>query len=323
MAPVSRDRAQLLLVGGLVIAVGLVGLAIVLNSGIYTHNLASRADPIASEAAGHTAVVRDSVGGLVEFAVRQHPDREGEQVHNVTAGVSNVSDLLAREAAGRAVLTNATVAATTNGTKVNQTAETGDRAFTSAAVDYDWEVVTGAEGIRAFRMDVRRTSLDDHAGVTFGDFTGDEFNVTFAPSSGDDWNVSVYRDSGTDTTIVTVTNVDTGRSFGPCTDDTGSRTEIDVTDATVAGEPCDALRRLDALATPFDLEFHNAGEAEGSYGLVVVDALDVDDTNLADAGDPGPSELDTLYSVDVVVRFRSQRVDFRTTITVAPGELDG
>lgn len=313
----DRDRAQLLLVGGLVIAVGLVGLAIVLNSGIYTHNLASRADPTASEAAGHAVVVRDSTAGLVEFAVRHHPDDTSAQVQNVTPGVENVSELHARGSAGHAVLTNATVATTVNGSTVNQT---GDRNFTDRDGDADWRVADDAHGVRKFRMDVNRSYLTDEGGLLPLPLSSTVFNVTFVPNLGSDVVVSVYRD-GT-TTVVTVTDEGSGRSFGPCTDATGSRTEIDLTGATVAGEHCGALERLGDLSRPYDVRFDNADSVNGSYSLVANTTM----TNLGDVGspgDPGPSGLQTLYGVWVEVRFQSQRVDYAANVTVAPGEPDG
>jgi hypothetical protein len=300
-------RAQLVLVGGLVIAVGLVALAIVLNSGIYTHNLASRADPIASEAVGHAAVVDDSVEGLVEFAVRHHPDDFTAQEANVTTGVSNVSELVARESARRGVLTNATVAATYPGTTVNQT---GDREFTDQSGTDDWEVATDAHGVRDFGMEVEHSSLE--SGSDFEDV----FNVTFRSPSAD-VVVSVYDGGGW--TAVLVTNTTSGRSFGPCTD--GSlRTGIDLTGATVAGEHCAALEQLGDLSRPFDLRFDDAGNVTGSYSLV---ANTTTVGNAATTTGPGPGQFETLYSVRVEVRFQSHRVDYRTDVTAAPGEPDG
>jgi hypothetical protein len=306
----TRDRAQLILVGGLVIAVGLVGLAIVLNSGIYTHNLASRADPTASEAVGHAAVVRDSAGGLVEFAVRHHPDQFAAQETNVTDGVSNVSELLARDSARYGVLTNVTVAAAFEGRTVNQT---GDRNFTDDATSTDWRVADDARGVREFGMEVEGSSLNGSSVP----LSPGVFNVTFDPASGSELTVSLYEDGGR--TALMVTDEGTGRSFGPCTD-AGTRTEVDLTGATVAGEHCPALGRLNDLSRPFDVEFDNADNVSGSYSLVV-NTTSVG--NVAGAGDSGPSGLDTLYSVRLDVQFRSQRVDYRTIITVAPGEPDG
>ena len=312
MAPVTgdRDRAQLILVGGLVIAVGLVGLAIVLNSGIYTHNLASRADPTASQAVGHTVVVRDSVGGLVEFAVRHHPNDLAAQEANVTDGLPKVSELLARESSRRSVLTNVTVTATVGGRTVQQT---GDRVFTDGAGAEDWEVADDAGGVRSFRMDVERDSLNESSPP----LQGGVFNVTF-DSGGGDVVVSIYEDGGA--TGVMVTDEAAGRSFGPCTDTSGSWTGIDLTGATVAGEHCAALERLDGLSPPFDVEFADAANVSGTYSLVV-DTIDLG--NVVPVGNSGPSALETLYGVRVEVRFQSQRVDYRTTIEVAPGEPDG
>ena len=314
MAPVipdpDRDRAQLVLVGGLVIAVGLVALAIVLNSGIYTHNLASRADPIASEAVGNAAVVRDSVEGLVEFAVRHHPNDASTQAANVSAGVSGVSELAARESARRGVLTNATVTATSTGTTVYQT---GPRDFTDGLGAADWEVASSANGVRDFQMQVQLSSLESSSSPP----ADTVFNVTFE-APGDDLAVSVYEDGGA--TSVVVENVDTGRTFGPCVDG-GSSTVIDLTDATVGGEHCAALERLADLQEPFDVRYNDADEVEGSYSLVANTASVSPD--LVPIGDSGPSRMDTLYAVRVEVRFQSHRVDYRTIVTAAPGEPDG
>ena len=229
--------------------------------------------------------------------------------------VSNVSDVLARGSAGRAVLTNATVVAAVNGTTVSQTS---DRNFSDASSppDEDWTVAADAHGVREFGMTVDRSSLEDQSGLGFGLFSGDTFNVTFRSASAT-YNVSVYRDSGAGTTEVAVTNATSGRSFGPCTDDTGSETEIDLTGATVGGEHCPALERLGAVPEPFDVEFANADSVYGTYSLVANTSI-VPGT----MGSPGPGEEDTLYAVWVDVRFQSQRVDYRTNVTVAPGEID-
>jgi hypothetical protein len=304
-----RDRAQLILVGGLVIAVGLVALAIILNSGIYTHNLASRADPTASETASHTNVVRDSVGGLIQYETRQHPDDPVTQVQNVTAGTANVSAQIAMDSARRGVLTNSTLTATVDGTTVNQT---GDRNFTDGAKAADWEVASDAYGVREFRMEVVESSLESSSPP----LSSSVFSVTF-DSGGDDFRVSVYEDGGL--TSVLVTNTDTGRSFGPCTD-SGTRTEIDLTGATVAGEHCAALERLADLSEPFDVEFDNADNVTGSYSVV---ANTTTVGSVGSPGDTGPSGMDTLYAAWVEIRFQSQRVDYRTNVTVAPGEFDG
>jgi hypothetical protein len=311
VATVSRDRAQLLLVGGLAIAVGLVALAVVLNSGIYTHNLASRADPTASEAVGYGAVVRDSTEGLVEFAVAHHPNDFTAQEANVTAGVVDVSGGIARESAGHGLLTNATVAATFEGRTVNQT---GDRVFTDQDGDTDWEVADDAHGVRTFRMDVQRSSLNESSLPVYSG----AFNVTFDPASGGDLIVSLYRD-GSGSTVVRVTDEGTGRTFEPCADDTGTRTVVDLTGATVAEDHCPALERLGDVPRPFDVEFSDTDNVTGTYDLVV------NTTTVGDVGAPGasgPSGLETLYSVHLELRFRSQRVDYATTVTAAPGEPD-
>jgi hypothetical protein len=62
----SHDRGQLILLGGLTLAVLLVGLAVILNAAIYSENLASRGDAIGADDA---LVFRDetetAVSGLI------------------------------------------------------------------------------------------------------------------------------------------------------------------------------------------------------------------------------------------------------------------
>ena len=61
-----RDRAQLMLVTALALAVVLVVLVLLVNTAIYTENLATRGvDVGADDALEHRAAVVDGVGGVV------------------------------------------------------------------------------------------------------------------------------------------------------------------------------------------------------------------------------------------------------------------
>ena len=51
MSEPSRERGQLILLGGLTLAVLLVALAVILNAAIYSENLASRGDAIGADEA--------------------------------------------------------------------------------------------------------------------------------------------------------------------------------------------------------------------------------------------------------------------------------
>ncbi|MCL7418278.1 MAG: hypothetical protein M8354_10625, partial [Halalkalicoccus sp.] len=71
MAPLNRpepDRGQLILVTGVTIAVILVALVVLLNTVIYTENLATRGiDSGADDALEYRATVVGSVGELIEY----------------------------------------------------------------------------------------------------------------------------------------------------------------------------------------------------------------------------------------------------------------
>jgi len=67
MADVNRDRGQLIILTGLIVAVTMVAMVLLLNTAIYTENLASRgADQSGREAVEYRATVVDGVGELID-----------------------------------------------------------------------------------------------------------------------------------------------------------------------------------------------------------------------------------------------------------------
>ena len=66
MSERPRSRGQLILLGGLTLAVLLVALAVILNAAIYSENLASRGDAIgADDALGFKDETETAVSGLI------------------------------------------------------------------------------------------------------------------------------------------------------------------------------------------------------------------------------------------------------------------
>jgi hypothetical protein len=100
MADVAGDRGQLILVTGLLIAVAIVGLVVLLNTAIYTENLASRgADQSGREAIEYRATVVDAVGGLLEPENTRPHRQQADVEENVSAGIQAIDDYTARNRA--------------------------------------------------------------------------------------------------------------------------------------------------------------------------------------------------------------------------------
>lgn len=324
----DRNRGQLILIGGLLLATTLVSLTLILNSGIYTHNLATRSASAADEALALRSGVEAGVGDLVELAVDTHPDDLAGQRAAITDGVPAIRGQVGRATARDSAYTNVTVVGETNGTRILQTT---DRNFTNASGTDDWELVADANGIRRFRLDVRRSTLvSTDAGSVEG---SDAFRLRISNATGSEWLVYVYNVSTSDETGVLTENVATGTNYGPCTDSTGSRTAINVTAGTVAGDRCPALEFFDRLPDPIDpgsevtVRFNNttAGGSptvEGTYEVTVDRSRStVNDSDFHPTlSGEFPQARATVYSVEVEFVYRTSDLTYETLIAVAPGE---
>lgn len=321
-----RERGQLILIGGLMLAVTLVSLTLILNSGIYTHNLATRSGSVADEGLAIRGGIEDGVGGLVEFAVDEHPDNVTRQETNVTDGLPAVREQVGRAAARDSTYAKVTYVGKTDGTQIVQEA---DRNFTNVSHAADWELVDGAGGIRQFRLDVTRVDL---VSTSFGSVEGsDAFRVRLADANGNEWLLFVYEDSGA--TEVATQNVVSGTKHGPCTDASGTRTDIDVTAGTVAGDRCPALELFDRLPDDLDpaagltVQYNSTAvggspTAFGTYELTVdASKMTVDDGDYQ-SDPPGafPRAREAIYSVEVEYVYETPDLTYETAITVVPGE---
>lgn len=156
MASVTRshDRGQLILVAGLTVAMILVMLVLLLNTVIYTENLATRGiDSGSGDAVEYRAIVVGSVEELIErendHSKEGHPPDEG-----VMAGIVMIDGALSERHLERGVI------AEIHSYRI-QTDESSPRiwqnasgTFTDAGASAGWAVVTEATGFERFVMTV-------------------------------------------------------------------------------------------------------------------------------------------------------------------------
>jgi len=330
----ARDRGQILLIGALALAISLVVLALILNSGIYAHNLASRVDTSEEDAVGFQNEIRAGVGGLVEYSVRNSTNDTAAQTNALDpddgdgeAGIDEIERRLVRYRAYESTLVNASFEGVSNGTLIRQDTD-GD--FTNQTGTSDWTLVDDADGVRAFELEVARSSLN---ASTIGSLSGDTLEIEVSNGS-DTWTVYVYENGGA--TTVAAKSTSPTDTYGPCTDDTGNRTVIDITAGTVGGEHCRALQFFGSLPGSFnsseqlDVAYENArggvpgssSTVNGTYRLVVEKPFaDVSGSGYAHYGSgDDPYVAEAVYSVDVAIYYQSPDLTYESTITVAPGE---
>ncbi|MFB6301729.1 MAG: hypothetical protein ABEH78_02535 [Haloferacaceae archaeon] len=312
MAHLSDDRAQILLIGALAMAVAFVALALVLNSSVYVENLANRENVVVGGQGptGHQGDVRRGVGKAVVAGNANGTslsDREAE----VEQGVATLRSALRAYHAERATVANVTLVDTDEGTHVFRST---DGNFTAPNDDDPhWQLTAKKNRFRYFSMNVSRSGLKD-----IGLNSPSEVFYLRVDDGTDVWTVYIYKNISVspDETVVRV-----DPSGATCTDATGSRTDINITSARVAGEHCEALDFFESVDPPYTVEFRNAGagNVSGQYDFTVEEPAPLSPDY---AGDGGITTQEVVYDATAETVYYSPDARYVADVRAAPGEPD-
>jgi hypothetical protein len=311
----GRDRGQLILVTGLLVAVTMVAMVLLLNTAIYTENLASRgADQSGREALEYRRAVVDGVGGLIEEENEKEHGSFSTVKTDVEDGIDTIDNFTARNYAMRGTVVRINQSSSsmtvTEGKLVRQTTS---RQFqnSSGALD-DWELATGVEDdeIRDFTVNVSRSSLEtnvDH-GLT----------VYLEDSSATTWEAFVYED-GSNVTVATSLNG--GSKTDVCTV-AASEATVDLTRGEIEGEPCPGLNWSQGLTGDYSVEYRNGENATGTYNVTIADpgGATVHPTNVDDSPSTAVYHVPAVYGVSFEIEYEAPTLTYRTEVRVAPGE---
>jgi hypothetical protein len=325
----ADDRAQLLLVAGLVIAVTFVVLALTLNTVIYTENLATRSSDIAGgdDSIRFLEATEDGIAGILGHANRNHNDSHAAVRQHVTDDVDAWRNAIGRSFSLNGVVTNVSNRNLTNGTRMLQT--DGSRDFSAADGSANWTLASNASATRQFRLNVTNASLTNSEHTAVG-LTSEVFHVHFNDGSSRH-RMFVYRDTTVGTVNVTVvTNGSLAAGSDPCSA-SGANVFVNVTAGTVGGESCSALSFVSDLQGPYAITYNKTdstavGEtANGTYHLIV------DDESVAES--PGPQFNDgpgvspwadaAIYAMAYDAVYETDGLRYDASVRVAPGEADG
>ncbi len=318
------DRGQLLLVTALALGVLLVSLALLLNTAIYTENLATRsADPGSADALGHQRDAVQGVGGAIAY-VNAHHAETNETLHaNLTASVRAWDDATARHAAVDADAAVASVASTTNGT---QAVQNRTRNFTAADGAADWNLTTDVapdRGLRAFRLSVYPGELASVASPDSPSASAltSTFYVNVTEDDGDWHRIHVYE-NGSEAQVATYDGATVETSANCSAAPTNDTVAVDLTAGTVGGDECAPLSAFSDADDQFDVAYRNANAVNGTYSVVVNRSTLGADPGAFDTRSSGnvPYSAPAVYAVEVDLAFESQRVTYEATVRIAPGE---
>ena len=311
----GEARGQLMLVAALGLAVLFVSLALIVNTAIFTENLATRGSDIGggTEAVRYLDASRTGVTGLIEFANYHQNSSYDDLQTELVNGVDALDNRTGRQFAMSSRAVETSLNTSQNGTRIAQTED--GRAFTNASDAADWVAVQDVSNVRAVRMNVSEGSL-----VAAGD---EPFKLVVEDGGGDTWNMTLSS-SGADVVDVTVGGT-TGS--GSCSVTGVSSAWVNVTDGTLAGEPCEPLGTIaEALSTPYAVRFVNGDNATGTYSFVVDNdtlAENVGSNPHLDAVGGQPFATHAIYSANLTVTYETPQLFYNATVRVAPGEADG
>ena len=312
----DEDRAQIILITGLTLAVLFVAVVLLLNTVIYTENLATRgADAGGAEVIEFRNDAVDDLAGILHREHRNASDGDVFVEFNASAKTyaRTVADHRARDGVVADVHVNGSTVEMGHFVAQNET-DTGLRNMTVPdGSTANWTVVSGVSRARNYRVTVDSTSVSDGENGAF---------TVLADGAGENWSVTLSNDSA-DAIDVRVRNatVDKTRTFPHEGDE---NVTIDLTAGTVGGQRFPELVWAGGVQNgsepydTYDIRYENGDEAAGTYHLVV----DERDGTAPLDGSSRPYVIDAVYSVDVEIRHRTPELTYGDVIRLAPGERD-
>ena len=310
-----RDRGQIVLLAAFALAVAFVVLALVVNSAIFTENLATREEVAGSEdALDHRYEVQTNVEELILAANANNSSFEGDLQSDIEIMGEEGRDQQAT--LGR--IANVKDVDVTDGVKIVQNQS---RNFTSIHTDKNWTLVGGVDSEEIRNIQINVTDPEELS-------SSDPFqlvvNDTIDPSV--EWNMTVTGGGSPDSVEIQVETADGNRAT--C-DRTAEYVTIDVTGGFAGETECPALSQLSngtemwfgtGVDPDYDIEFKNGHNIEGTYSFIVDEGAQ-DDTNFGDPPEqPYTEDEDIIYSVDLTYEYYTPSVGYETDIRVAPGE---
>ena len=322
----GRDRGQLLLVAVLVLAAAFIVLALVINSAIFTENLATREDVAGSEEAlEYRADVTASIDAAI-VAGNEDSDltTDAELEAHARNEISTLQNRGGLTQAIRGGVVDLSYDTKQIGDRIAQ--DNASRNLTDDNASANWRPATGVDQIRNVGFELTEVDTQD---------LGSNEPFRFRLESSDDWQLSVSNESligsiGSGKVAVTI-ETGTGNQ-AECVRDSPNTTSpltIDVTGASVNGEPCHALHRLSngtqmwlgtGVSGSFDLRFQNSDRVNGTYAMVTSGGTP--DTGIESGYDSDePYVVNALYSVRFDYSYQSHAVAYNGTVLSAPGEV--
>ncbi|MFT4882741.1 MAG: hypothetical protein ACI8U4_000235 [Natronomonas sp.] len=340
----ASDRGQLLIITALALAIVLVGLALVLNSAIYTENLSTRETTDSAEVTTTLSGGEAKVQRAISHVNRHNNTSQDEVNRAFDDVVSDIGNITTDQHAKRGAAYRFTVVDRTNGTHLKHT--NSSKSFVSGDTDPgkgDWLLAENVPHLRDYRMTVQPRYLYTGTDPTIDVLMNNAFHVNMTGEDGSGtnvtWEVYVYENStgavvvvgAEESELLSEDNIEDLTTFeDSCRAPTSSDDEnvtIDVTNGTVAGNSCAGLAFQDHFAEPISLRYENADDNQtlaesrsgGTYELAI-GTTDYEDQYFHDASDDqSPYATHIIYDARVESRYSRDDIAHSRVARVYPG----
>ncbi|MFB6085754.1 MAG: hypothetical protein ABEJ84_02940 [Halodesulfurarchaeum sp.] len=288
----GRSRGQILLVAAFAMAIIFVALALILNTAIYTENLATR-----ETVGGHE--VLDFQESVIEVGAvllrRTNAEESTYQTLRSTyrERIRNYSDAELAHALTRGTIRNVTLLETHNGTLLNQSTVSN---FENEGGNSTWQLVHGVTDARAVRFEV--TDVDSNATLRINATNGSET-----------WGLLVNESNGSfGVSVQTPTNGSSSRMYST------ESLEIRPTEGSIENRTWADLEFQNAFPDEFDLWIKNGSNATGTYRLIVDEAV-----NQIDGSDYADRQLrPVIYNATLQIALLQDKLEYRANVTIEP-----
>lgn len=342
MADVDDGRGQLILIGGLALAVVLVALALILNSVIFTENLATRnVGSDVGDAAEFRGETRGSVAGSIQHVndvyrgddfTTLYQDEYRPVLRNSSARTAN-----AKAVAGTSVDVDDVFGHP--GTQIVDDNESAHQTFTPRSLSIvNWTVAKNVT-FRRFRITAKKGGLAEVSLSSVKDALRNEqsvvFFVKFTDSQNRDWYLAVWKDTSTSTMNIMSYDKDTDTFSEVCSTSVNEAT-LEFTQQTFNGSHCNALEFTEEIDGKTTIQYWNGDLAAGTYRLFVdraqeslrdvVNTANYDDqcsseTYYRASDNKSPYTAPAIYSSIVNATYRSSSAEYQGEIYVEPDPI--
>jgi hypothetical protein len=308
------DRAQLFLVGAVVVAVAILGLVVVLNSVLYTESVAPQSGVARTDAAERYIVVLErDTQRLLDAQSTDGYVRKSHFVANLSRYDGYASNLTAAERP-------ATVDVRLNDTLTEDSgvlSQPAEAKLVSRDGDRSWDLSRNASETKTFEVRLAKVVEEGNSDDAF------RVHAESVNDSADTWDLAVNKDKND---VFVETRTDGGSWNEVCTmPDLNTEMPTETLNLTLSGgdslliEPCGEVTAFaHGVDEPYDLSFNHTGGGKKSKGTfrIATDGRSVD-ANFYDEGNGTPAVTPVLFGATLDLHYRSTDVTYVTTVPVS------